>query len=244
MKEFSGKEHIEAFAGKYKFYVREVKIADLKPHPKNPRKITQAAKHGLRENLKTLGQIDLIIVNHDMTVLCGHQRYYIMKEDGHETINAFVADRQLDAEDEQALLVRHNLHIGDWDTEVLKFFDREDLLNFGFRQQFVQNLFFEVDRKELFPAQKDPEYPVVAEFNEKYNYVVIVAPTNVDYIALCDSLDVKPRVSCYKEPKHFGIGRVLMFNQVADKLGIASDVVDEDDLKAKLEELESEDGQE
>lgn len=56
-----------------------LKLTDLRPADYNPRIITEEEFNGLKESLTTFGQQENLIVNKDMTLISGHQRYEAMK---------------------------------------------------------------------------------------------------------------------------------------------------------------------
>ena len=56
-----------------------LKLSDLRPADYNPRVITEEEFSGLKESLVTFGQQENLIVNKDMTLISGHQRYEAMK---------------------------------------------------------------------------------------------------------------------------------------------------------------------
>lgn len=56
-----------------------LKLSDLRPADYNPRIITEEEFSGLKESLTTFGQQENLIVNKDMTLISGHQRYEAMK---------------------------------------------------------------------------------------------------------------------------------------------------------------------
>ena len=56
-----------------------IELSKLNPAKYNPRTITKEEFEGLKESLKTFGQQENLIVNKDMTVISGHQRYEAMK---------------------------------------------------------------------------------------------------------------------------------------------------------------------
>lgn len=59
-----------------------LKLSELNPAEYNPRTITKEEFAGLIESLKTFGQQENLIVNKDMTIISGHQRYQAMKKLG------------------------------------------------------------------------------------------------------------------------------------------------------------------
>jgi len=56
-----------------------LQLNKLNPAEYNPRTITKDEFEGLKTSLKTFGQQENLIVNKDMTIISGHQRYNAMK---------------------------------------------------------------------------------------------------------------------------------------------------------------------
>ena len=59
--------------------IQTIELDKLNPAEYNPRTITSDEFNGLCESLKTFGQQENLIVNKDMTIISGHQRYEAMK---------------------------------------------------------------------------------------------------------------------------------------------------------------------
>ncbi|MDX9703977.1 MAG: DNA methyltransferase [Candidatus Auribacterota bacterium] len=85
----------------------EVKLADLKPAPYNPREISEEAMAGLRHSLEKFGLVDLLVVNkRNMHIISGHQRYKILQAENVESVTAIMVD--LDDIAEKAMNVTLN----------------------------------------------------------------------------------------------------------------------------------------
>lgn len=59
--------------------IKTLKLSELSAAEYNPRIITKEEFEGLKESLKTFGQQENLIVNKDMTIISGHQRFEAMK---------------------------------------------------------------------------------------------------------------------------------------------------------------------
>ena len=87
--------------------ISEIKLAELKPSPYNPREISNEALLGLRHSLERFGYVDLLVVNkRNMRIISGHQRYKILQAEGVETALAILVDA--DEIQEQAMNVTLN----------------------------------------------------------------------------------------------------------------------------------------
>lgn len=82
------------------------KISDLRPAEYNPRKHLQPGDEDyerLKRSIQTFGYVDPIIVNHDGTVIGGHQRLTVLEDLGYT--EADVAVVNLSKSDEKALTI-------------------------------------------------------------------------------------------------------------------------------------------
>ena len=100
--------------------VQNLKIADLKPYPNNPR-VNDEAVAGVVASIREYGFIGAIIVNRDLVIINGHTRVKAMKEIGAESIPAIVVDH-LTPEQEKALRIADNKtgEVAKWDMDLLK----------------------------------------------------------------------------------------------------------------------------
>jgi len=83
-----------------------IKLDKLNPAEYNPRTISEEEFAGLKESLKTFGQQENLIVNKDMTIISGHQRYEAMKALGWQEAICNMVD--LDKHQEKKLNVIMN----------------------------------------------------------------------------------------------------------------------------------------
>lgn len=111
-----------------------VKTNDLRGAEYNPRAMTDLEASDLRESLNNFGLVEPIIVNKNperMNVIVGgHQRYFILKQMGEETVPVVYVDLNLEAERE--LNLRLNKNSGHWDWSMLANFEEEMLKKVGF----------------------------------------------------------------------------------------------------------------
>lgn len=112
----------------------QVPIENLKPSTYNPRKISDKALADLKESLRRYKMVDPLIVNglpeRKGIIIGGHQRYRAAKELGYKTVPVVYVE--LDEVRERELNLRLNRNTGEWDLELLKQFDFDLLLDVGF----------------------------------------------------------------------------------------------------------------
>ena len=103
--------------------IEQIKASKLKPATYNPRQISKRQYKDLEESIDKFGLVDPIIVNKDMTIIGGHQRYKIWEDKAREskmddiTIPCVVLE--LNKEQERELNIRLNKSGGEWDMDIL-----------------------------------------------------------------------------------------------------------------------------
>jgi DNA modification methylase len=112
--------------------IESIKINKLKPATYNPRQISTKQYNDLKKSLSKFSLVEPIVVNKDMTIVGGHQRYKICKELKHTEIDCVVLD--LSKEEERELNIRLNKNTGDFDMDILaNEFDIDELTDWGFK---------------------------------------------------------------------------------------------------------------
>lgn len=101
--------------------IRKIKADQLRPASYNPRKNLQKTDleyQKIERSIKAFGYVDPIIVNSDMTIIGGHQRYKVLVDLGYTEIDCVVVD--LPKDQEKALNIALNKISGEWDMPALK----------------------------------------------------------------------------------------------------------------------------
>ena len=118
-------------------------IGELKPSEYNPRKMTEKEAHDLEESIKRFGFAEPIVVNshpeRNNVIVGGHQRFFIAQKLGIGELPCVLVNLPLDKERE--LNLRLNKNNGSWDYAVLANFDMPMLLDVGFTELDVKNMF-------------------------------------------------------------------------------------------------------
>lgn len=113
----------------------QVPVTTLKPAIYNPRKWSGHSTAQLTESVKRFGLVDPIIVNgaknRKNIVIGGHFRLKIAKDLGFKEVPVVFVDIPDEAK-EKELNLRLNRNTGEWDFELLKQFDVDLLLDVGF----------------------------------------------------------------------------------------------------------------
>ncbi|MEA5085149.1 MAG: ParB N-terminal domain-containing protein [Lachnospiraceae bacterium] len=153
---------------------RKIEIGKLIPASYNPRKQLKAGDEEyekIKNSITEFGFVEPIIVNADMTIVGGHQRFSVLKDLGYTEVECVVVD--VDKTKEKALNVALNKISGEWNFELLsKLLDELQQENYnieftGFDLSEAEKLWDEYMPKD---AQEDeeeipevPEEPVIQE---------------------------------------------------------------------------------
>lgn len=118
---------------------KTVKVSDLKPYEKNPRKISAAAFEKLKQSLVANGYYQPIIAQPSLLVIGGHQRIRALKELGVKEITVRVPDRELTVDEFRRILVTDNLPFGEFDFEMLSVdFTVGELFEWGMPEEWLK----------------------------------------------------------------------------------------------------------
>ena len=155
-----------------------IEINKLKPATYNPRQISTKQYNDLKESIERFGLVDPIVVNKDMTIIGGHQRYKIWKEKAKKsnvkdiTIPCVVLE--LNKEQERELNVRLNKSGGEFDMDILaNEFNIDDLVDWGFKHI---DLGLNIDKlDDTFTLDDSDKKPI-------QNITFVLADKQVDYI--------------------------------------------------------------
>jgi len=122
--------------------VEKRKLADLKPHPKNPRQFTEKGLKDLENSINSIGFIQPININQDGVILSGHARTLKLKEMGETEVDVYVPDRMLTPKQEDEVLVRANANTaGKWDFDILaNEFELDEINEWGLEVPDVENI--------------------------------------------------------------------------------------------------------
>lgn len=128
---------------KEKLRITFVKVDSLKVSEYNPRKHDEQAKEQLKASIEKYGLVDPLIANSNQNrkniLIGGHFRLAVAKELGIKDVPVVFLDIA-DIEKEKELNLRLNKNVGEWDTELLKEFDLGVLLDVGFSDEDLSQI--------------------------------------------------------------------------------------------------------
>ena len=116
-----------------KWHLSKLRIKDLLPNEKNPRKISTGEASQLQSSLEKFGMCEPIVVNCDGTIIGGHQRLRILSKMGTREVDVYIPDTPLSQKEAEELTIRLNKSGGSWDYDALaNCWDPEELVEWGF----------------------------------------------------------------------------------------------------------------
>lgn len=123
------------------------RVKGLLPYKRNPRKISEKQMGDLKKSLEKFGLVEIPAIDLSGKIIAGHQRIaaMLLLGRGDEMIDCRIPNRELtEAEYKQYLLTSNKVH-GDWDEDILaEYFDSDTLLESGFDQEEITDLFSEI----------------------------------------------------------------------------------------------------
>ena len=127
------------------------KVIDLTKNGYNPRKLSESERRDLEKSIKEFGAVVPIVLNigsRTNIIIGGEQRLKIYADLGIAEVECMIPSQELTLEEEKELNLRLNKNTGSWNEELLKEFDMDMLLDVGFGDEELQNLFDDVDMAE------------------------------------------------------------------------------------------------
>jgi len=123
--------------------IEKAKIEDVKSNPNNPRVIKDDKYKKLVKSIKEFPEmleIRPIVVDEDGIVLGGNMRLKACKEAGLKEVHIIKAS-ELTEDQKKEFILKDNQSFGEWDTKLLSQWDKELLLESGFEQYDLIDIF-------------------------------------------------------------------------------------------------------
>ena len=159
------------------------------------------------------GYLDRIILNADFTIIAGHQRFEILKNQGLDEIECLVPEKELSENEVDRLMIGHNFFTGEFDVAFLeKEYDRSFLEELG-----VGELLSKVVNQEDGSEYNDANcvYPLVPQYDEKYNAFVIICTSETEEAAIRTKFNFPMKAQSYKN-SYLGKSYVLKAKDILD----------------------------
>lgn len=157
----------------------ELLVGELQDKLGNPRKITSKKAKELQESIEQFGDFGVIVIDEDNNIISGHQRVKAIKETRGEAEKVLCKRLVGYSKAElKAINIKANTHAGDWDMDKLAEWTSDLTVKLGLDLPVT-------DANERKISAMEPiRY-------EKYDYVMIVCKTEMDYDNLCKQLGIE-----------------------------------------------------
>lgn len=132
------------------------KVDSLLPHKKSPRKISKEQAERLKKSLENYGLVEIAAIDLDGTILAGHQRMKALQlmGQGDTMVDVRVPNRKLTDEEAERYMIGSNAIHGEWDFDLLKGFEMDLLIDLGFDQRELDDIWNKELKKE-FDVEKE-----------------------------------------------------------------------------------------
>lgn len=113
---------------------RKVKLSEIFPNEKNPRKISSEKFNRLKKKIEEVGFHSPIKVDNDGIILGGNQRYHALVDMGAGDLEVPVMFPlfKLTEKERQEIIITDNVSDGEWDMDLLaNEFEVDDLIDWG-----------------------------------------------------------------------------------------------------------------
>lgn len=142
---------------------KTVKVSEIKPFERNPRRITEKEFTKLVDSLERLGQFSPGIVTHDMRMIGGHQRIRAFNALKWEEIRVSFPNRDLTDDEFKEIVIKSNTTSGTFDIDILASdFELPALMEWGIDEKLL------LGAKSSDAAQEDdgPSSPPVDPYSK------------------------------------------------------------------------------
>lgn len=188
--------------------VGKMRVGDLKHNFGNPRKISKKKVEELEQSLDMFGDFGIFLIDEYDNVIAGNQRSIILERrdpDIEVDVKRLIGYTEAEL---RAINIQDNVHAGEWDLELLADWTADLTLDLG------------VDLNNDSPDERKIEDMELIRY-EKYNYVMIVCKSEIDYNDLIRKLGIEGRkvaVTKKRKIKARAIWYDQMKAQITEKL--------------------------
>lgn len=164
---------------KKRIEVCRMKVGDVKTGFGNPRKISAKKLEELELSMSSFGDFGIFLIDEDDNIIGGNQRLKVVKK-------LYGDDAEIDCKrligyskaELRAINIKDNTHSGDWDFDMLA--------------DWTADLNVDLGIKEVEETPEEREIPEMELIHyEKYDYVMIVCRSVLDYNDLVRKLGIE-----------------------------------------------------
>lgn len=163
-----------------KIEVCKMKVGDLKHNFGNPRKISKKKAEELERSMDLFGDFGIFLVDEHDNVIAGNQRSIILARRDPEIevdVKRLIGYSEAEL---RSINIMDNTHAGEWDLELLADWTADLNLDLG------------IGLNNENPEERKIEDMELIRY-EKYNYVMIVCKSEIDYNDLIRKLGIEGR---------------------------------------------------
>lgn len=157
------------------------RVGDLRLDFGNPRKIRSQKKSDLEESLEKYGDFDIIVINENDQVIGGNQRVTILQKKNPDMMVDCKMLVGYTVSEQKYVNIKLNSHAGEWDLEELGNWTA-DLMDESFK--------LDLGKLEAPVEERDIKEMELIHY-EKYDYVMIVCRSELDYNDLVRRLGIE-----------------------------------------------------
>ena len=160
--------------------VCKMRVGDLKHNFGNPRKISKKKAEELERSMDLFGDFGVFVVDEHNNVIAGNQRSIILARrdpDIEVDVKKLIGYSEAEL---RSINIMDNTHAGEWDLELLADWTADLNLDLG------------IDLNNENPEERKIEDMELIRY-EKYNYVMIVCKSEIDYNDLIRKLRIDGR---------------------------------------------------
>ena len=165
---------------KKRIEVCKMKVGDLKHNFGNPRKISKKKAEELERSMDLFGDFGIFLVDEHDNVIAGNQRSIILARrdpDIEVDVKRLIGYSEAEL---RSINIMDNTHAGEWDLELLADWTADLNLDLG------------IDLNNENPEEREIDDMELIRY-EKYNYVMIVCKSEIDYNDLIRKLRIDGR---------------------------------------------------
>ena len=180
--------------------VCKMRVGDLKHNFGNPRKISKKKAEELERSMDLFGDFGVFVVDEHNNVIAGNQRSIILARrdpDIEVDVKKLIGYSEAEL---RSINIMDNTHAGEWDLELLADWTADLNLDLG------------IDLNNENPEERKIEDMELIRY-EKYNYVMIVCKSEIDYNDLVRKLGIEGRKVAITKKRKIK-ARAIWYNQM------------------------------
>lgn len=186
------------------WHSEKVKVADLIENPNNPKRPDAKGRKRLIKSIKEFGLVTGGVCNTDNMLIDGHSRKDVLLELGIEEVQVMKPSKTLTPKQYKSFNAIFDLaKAGDPHMGMI-----EEL----FTEEFMNE--WDLDKKNA-AVKQNAKYPLVPEFDEKYDAIIIICNKAIDTTYIKNALGID-RAQSYKNT-YVGESNVLTADQFIKK---------------------------